>query len=193
MSSRTSTSSFAAALAAAVLAGAGGPAAAQLEKSNAPIDITADQAEVVQSKCMAVWKGSAEAVQARARLRADVITVYSRIKGGHGTGPDSASCGPTERIEAEGHVYYVTPERTARGDRAVYSQAADQIVMTGDVIVVQGQDVARGDKLIIDVSNRQARMVSGGAGGSGRVRGVYFPDQQPSSGGTPPSPAAPQP
>lgn len=158
-------------------------AVAQIEtRSNAPIDITADQAEVVQSKCLAVWRGAAEAVQAKARLRADTITVFSRLKGHGGDSSTSGKevgggCGGTERIEAEGHVYYVTPDRTARGDRAVYTQSDDQIVMTGDVIVVQGQDVARGAKLIIDVANHQARMVSAspGAGKTGRVRGVYFP------------------
>lgn len=196
MTSRAFSSRTAAAVAAATaLAAVGAPAVAQLEtKSNAPIDITANEAEVVQSKCMAVWRGAAEAVQANARLRADVITVYGKPKPhAAGTGPDSSSCGPTDRIEAEGHVYYVTPDRTARGDRAVYNQAEDQIVMTGDVIVVQGQDVARGDKLIIDVAAHQARMVSdvAGAGKPGRVRGVYFPDKQPAP--SPPGGAAPTP
>jgi lipopolysaccharide export system protein LptA len=35
-------------------------------------------------------------------------------------------------------------------------QAKDQIVITGDVVVVQGQNVARGDKLTITVSTREA-------------------------------------
>jgi lipopolysaccharide export system protein LptA len=164
-----------------LLALAGGAARAQIEThSNAPIDITADQAEVVQSKCMAIWRGSAEANQDQSRLRADTITVFSKPKpAGEHASDAQAACGGTERIEADGHVFYVTPDRNARGDHAVYTQATDQIVMTGDVIVVQGQDVARGDKLIIDVSSHQARMVSDatGPGRAGRVRGVYFPDK----------------
>jgi lipopolysaccharide export system protein LptA len=164
---------------AALMAGAGA-ASAQIEtRSNAPIDITADQAEVIQSKCQAVWRGAAEAVQASSRLRADVITVYSKPKAAGGGANGQPGCGATDRIEADGHVYYVTPDRDARGDHAVYSQASDQIVMTGDVVVVQGQNVARGDKLIIDVSAHQATMVSNvtGMGKAGRVRGVYFPDK----------------
>ncbi len=151
---------------------------AQIEtRSNAPIDVTADQAEVIQSKCEAVWRGAAEALQGQSRLRADTITLYSRPKP---AGPDGqAGCGATDRIEADGHVFYVTPDRNARGDHAVYTQADDQIVMTGDVIVVQGENVARGDKLIIEVGGKQARMVSDatGLGKPGRVRGVYFPDK----------------
>ena len=102
------------------------------------------------------------------------------------------ACGPTDRIEADGHVYYVTPEQNARGDHAVYSQAADQIVLTGDVIVVQGKDVARGDRLTIQVSTREARLDSNvkGAGKPGRVRGVFYPAKADSTGGDKPAGAA---
>jgi lipopolysaccharide export system protein LptA len=176
-----------------------GLAHAQLEtRSNAPIDITADQAEVVQSKCEAVWRGAAEALQEQSRLRADTITVYSRHKAPSAAKPVSqqgadagqGDCGAADKIVADGHVYYVTPEREARGDHAVYTQADDQIVMTGDVIVVQGQNVARGDKLIIDVASHQARMVSDvtGMGKQGRVRGVYFPEKTAPAGGAPAKP-----
>jgi lipopolysaccharide export system protein LptA len=159
-------------------------------QSKSPIDVTADQAEVVQSKCMAIWRGSAEALQDTSRLRANTITVYSKVKSAH-AGDGQSACGGTDKIVADGDVYYVTPERNARGDHAVYTPSDDQIVMTGAVIVVQGQDVARGDKLIIDVASHQARMVSDvtGAGKSGRVRGVYFPDKS----AQPPSPAPPPP
>jgi lipopolysaccharide export system protein LptA len=159
---------------------AAAPARAQLSaQSKGPIDITADQAEVVQSKCMAIWRGAAEAIQDASRIRADSITVYSKVKAAHGA-KDPAACGSgTDRIVADGHVYYVTPDRNARGDHAVYTAGDDRIVMTGSVIVVQGDNVARGDKLIIDVASHQARMLSDitGAGKAGRVRGVYFPDQ----------------
>ncbi len=164
--------------AAIFVAGWAASASAQIEtRSNAPIDVTADQAEVIQSKCEAIWRGAAEALQGTSRLRADTITLYSRPKPAAPGG--QAGCGATDRIEADGHVFYVTPDRDARGDHAVYTQADDQIVMTGDVIVVQGQNVARGDKLIIEVGVKQARMVSDakGLGATGRVRGVYFPDK----------------
>lgn len=176
---------------AAVLCALGGTAArAQIVTgSKDPIDITADQAEVVQSKCTATWRGSAEAVQGDARLRADAITVYSAPKG---VGADGqAACGGTQRIVAEGHVYYVTPQQNARGDHAVYTTASDLIVLTGNVIVVQGNDVARGDKLTIQVSTKVATMESGvtGSGKAGRVRGVFYPDKKDdAAGGAKPAP-----
>lgn len=157
---------------------AGAPVRAQVDtKSTAPIDVTANEAEVVNSKCVVIWRGAAEALQDHTRLRADTISVYAHPKAASAGG--QAACGGTDRIEAEGHVFYVTPQQNARGDHAVYSAAADQIVLTGHVIVVQGADVARGDKLTIHVSTREAKMESNvtGAGRTGRVRGVFYPEK----------------
>jgi lipopolysaccharide export system protein LptA len=185
------TAPFIAAIAAACLSLATS-AAAQLDtRSNGPIDITADQLAVTQSKCVAVWKGSAEAIQDDARLRADTITVYSRPKGVGDNG--QAACGGTDRVVAEGNVYYVTPQQHVRGDKAVYATAADEIVITGDVIVVQGNNVARGDRLTIKVSTKEATMDSNviGAGKTGRVRGVFYPDQNGQAPGQPRAAAKP--
>jgi len=156
----------------------GGSAVAESDfSSKGPIDITADQAEVSTTRCVAIWRGSAEAVQDKTRLRADVLTVYSRIKG---TGPDGRpECGGADRIVADGHVYYVGADQNARGEHAVYSQAKDQIVLTGDVVVVQGQNVARGDRLTISLSNHEATMAANqsGPGKSRRVRAVFYPEK----------------
>ena len=152
-------------------------ASAQVDtRSKAPIDITANQAEVINSKCLAVWRGAAEALQGQARLRADTISVYSTPKGTGANG--QPACGGADRIVADGDVYYVTPQQNARGDHAVYSQGAGEIVITGDVVVVQGKNVARGDKLTLKVATREAKLESNtvGAGKLGRVRAVYYPN-----------------
>jgi lipopolysaccharide export system protein LptA len=164
-----------------------GPARAQLTDSNAPIDITANEAEVINSKCVAIWRGAAEALQGKTRLRANTISVYSKPKPGASGAAGQPGCGATDRIEAEGQVYYVSPEQNARGDRAVYSASSDQIVITGDVIVVQGNNVARGDRLVIKVSTREARMESSakGYGTPRRVRGVFYPEQSKPEGQAP--------
>jgi lipopolysaccharide export system protein LptA len=167
-----------------LLAGADGARAQVDTKSKAPIDITANEAEVTNSKCLTVWRGAAEAVQADARLRADTITVFSTPKGVNANGQQS--CGGADRIVADGHVYYVTPQQNARGDHAAYSRSQDEIVITGNVIVVQGNDVARGDKLTLTISTRDAKMESNvtGPGKLGRVRGVFYPNQDDAKSGT---------
>ena len=175
----------------AALAGCLGVAAqAQIApSSNGPIDITADNGTLVNSTCEATWSGAAEALQGNSRLRANVIKAYLKKKapGAAGqaapSGPAGAAnpsdCGATQRIEADGNVFYVTPDQVAHGDHAVYNADADQIVMTGNVIVVQGKNVVRGDKMTIHVSTREVTIdsVAQGRGAPNRVRGVFYPNQ----------------
>lgn len=149
---------------------AAGSASAQLNPS-APIDITADSSEVINSQCRNNWSGAVEALQGKTRLRADSVTLYSVKKGD--------SCGASERMDAQGQVYFVTPERTVRADNAVYTFGNETIVLTGNVIVVQGKSVVRGERMVINTRTGQANMSSGVTGRNkpGRVRGVFYPNE----------------
>lgn len=159
-----------AAVAAAGMLFAAGSASAQLNPS-APIDITADSSEVINSQCRNNWTGAVEALQGKTRLRADSVTLYSTKKGD--------SCGASERMEAKGQVYFVTPERTVRADNAVYAFNSESITLTGNVIVVQGKSVVRGERMVINTRTGQANMTSGVTGRNkpGRVRGVFYPNE----------------
>jgi len=150
---------------------AAAPTLAQIApSSNAPIDVTADQLEVRQGECIAVWRGRAEALQERSRLRADAINIYSRKQAG-------SSCGEMERLEAVGGVYYVTPQQRVRGDRATYAAGSNTITVTGDVVIDQDGNVIRARRLVINVDTGQASMDAEGS--QGRVRGVFSPSQSP--------------
>ena len=160
------------------------PAAAQLAaNSNAPVDITADELEVVQGQCASVWKGSAEALQDTSRLRADVLRAFfvPKPKGATpapaGAAASSSACGDLLRMEAEGSVYYVTPDQRVRSNKAVYEADTDTITMTGDVVAVQGQNVLRGDRMVFNTKSGQGQMLGGGKGGKSRPRGVFYPKQ----------------
>ena len=171
------------------LSGLVGVAQAQfIGKSSAPLDISAAEQEVIASKCLVTWRGSVEALQGQNRLRADVLSAYSRPEGKGANG--QMNCGrTTDKVVADGDVFYVTPTQTARGDHAVYDTGADQMVLTGNVIVVQGNNVARGERLVIKISTNEAHMESDakGRGAAGRVRGVFYP----SKAGQGPAPARP--
>ncbi len=87
------------------------PAAAQLApKSDAPVDITADELEVQQGQCVSIWKGSAEALQDTSRLRADVLKAFFEPKpkaaapaaAGAAATTGSSACGALIRMEAQG-------------------------------------------------------------------------------------------
>ena len=162
----------------------GGSAMAQTaaggNNSSAPVDISADEQEVINSQCKTIFRGAVEVLQDKARMRASTMTVYNRRKtAGKTTSPTGNNdCGDVDRVEADGNVFYVTPEQTVRGDHAVYDYATDTVVVTGDVVAVQGQDVARGDRMTIKTKTNDVKMESNATGrGKTRVRAVLYPDQ----------------
>ena len=174
------------------------PAAAQFAPGGGPIDITADQLELVDAQHLAVWRGDVEALQGRNRMRADVLNIYfAGTPSSSATGSAGApgrNWGKVQRVTAEGNVFYISPTQTARGDHGVYEQGSDSITITGDVIVVQGQSVVHGDKLAIDLKTNRATMVSDarGTGAHGRVRGIFYPnDTTPAGAPAPPPPRRP--
>jgi lipopolysaccharide export system protein LptA len=171
---------------AAALAAAG-PAAAQLAtNSDAPVDITADELEVVNAECQAIWRGNAEALQDNARLRADVLRIFN-TPGPAKPGGRGPNCGAVQRMEAEGAVYYVTPQQRVRADRAVYEAGAETITLTGDVVAAQGQNVLRGNRMVVNTRTGAGHMEGSakGRGKAGRPRGVFYPNKSnaPSRGG----------
>jgi lipopolysaccharide export system protein LptA len=189
-----------------------GAAFAQLapSSSNAPVDVTADQLEVQNQKCVAIYSGDAEALQATARLRANVINIYFKALPPHAgdqpgkgaTGASQTNCGQLDRMEADGAVYYVTPDQVVKGDHGVYSADTKTIVVTGDVVVAQGRNVSSGTHLVINTETGVANFTSDvtGRGKTGRVRAVLFPNQTQtgaaaaaSSGGGLKAPVAPPP
>jgi lipopolysaccharide export system protein LptA len=121
-------------------------------------------------------------------MRADrVKLIFSgkpRASGAASAGAPGTNWGDVERMEAEGNVFFVSPQQRARGDHAVYDLSTGDLVMTGDVIVAQGDSVVKGDKLIIEVKSGHATMISAaqGRGAPNRVRGVFYPDQGKKNG-----------
>jgi len=175
-------------LGACALVGASGAVAQLSPQSGAPVDITADQLDVQNQKCLAIYTGDAEALQDTSRLRANTITIYNKIlaprSGAQNASgqPGSQNCGQLDRMEADGQVYYVTPNQVVKGDHAVYNADDKTIIVTGDVVVAQGKNVTAGTRLVINTDTGVATMASNvtGRGKSGRVRTVVYPNQNQS-------------
>lgn len=131
--------------------------------SNQPIAFGADSGEQAADRIS--LRGRAEVTQGQNRLRADAITLYRN------------AAGDPERVEATGTVYFATPTQAMRGDRAVYTLSNGELVVSGNVVLNQGQNVLTGGRLTYNV-NTDAATVSGaprGAAGS-RVQGVFYPN-----------------
>jgi lipopolysaccharide export system protein LptA len=182
----------------------GGHAAAQLAPGagkTGDIGSLSDKAERYDDKHMTVLTGSVEATQNGARLVSDKLTIYSY---GPGEGPnaqakpatpvakgtsaqDDTSINGVKQMIAEGHVFYVTQNETAHADRMVYEAEPDTITLTGGVIVVQGKNVMRGDKMVIDRKTGHTTMDADAIGRNNpnRVRAVIYNDNNQNDQGQP--------
>lgn len=132
--------------------------------SNQPIFFGADDGGVTPGGF--ALRGRAEVIQGENRLRANSIEI-------------AQSGGSTTGATAAGDVYYITPNESIRGDRAVYSVSAATVTMTGDVVLTQGRNVLTGGRLVYNIETGEAQMAGaprGGAAGN-RIQGVFYPDQ----------------
>jgi len=152
------------------------PASAQLSQGKGPVDVVADSLEPNNTDCVYTWRGNVEAAQDNARLRTDLLKAYFQ-KGARSS--DGGSCGDLQRMEAQGSVYYATPDQKVRGANAVYEAPTDNLTVTGDVVAVQGQNVLRGERMVINTKTGKGQIVGSATGANkpGRVRGVFYPNK----------------
>ncbi len=126
--------------------------------ASAPVEVSADQLSVRQEDGHAVFSGNVVIGQGEMRLAADQVTVeyadagQSRIKSLH----------------AKGNVTLVSGEDAAEAAEASYNVEAGEVVLTGDVVMTQGQNVLTGDRMQVDLPAGTAKV-------DGRVRSVLQP------------------
>ncbi|MGH6942710.1 MAG: lipopolysaccharide transport periplasmic protein LptA, partial [Geminicoccaceae bacterium] len=148
-----------------------------------PIEITADNLEVLQQEQVATFTGNVDAVQGDLVLSADRLKVYYR-GGGDQNAPAPGAASSIRRIEADGNVFLSSPDETAQGESGVYDVAAHTITLDGSVVVTRNQDVVRGDHLVLDLRSGRSRMTAavtsaeGGKPGE-RVRATFTPQPAP--------------
>lgn len=178
------------------------PAYAQIGKSGGPVDIESDSLQVVDAERKAIFTGNVDAQQGDSRLKSRRLTVYFGAKkaataASTGSTGDAlgASFGEIDKLIAEGDVLYLTPTERARGDTGVYEMRTDTITLTGGVIVTRGDNVIKGDRMVIEVSSGRTTITSNARGKTGkppRVRGVFLPSSKPATPDAAPSAPATQ-
>lgn len=148
---------------AAIAFAAGADAQSARPAADQPVMYGADTGEYTDTGF--ALRGRAEVLQGDNRLRANSINGFT-------------ADGNLQRVEASGDVYFVTPEQTIRGDRAVYALGSGDVTVTGDVILTQGRNVLTGGRLVYNVRTGTARMEGAPRGGAGnRIQGVFYPQE----------------
>lgn len=138
--------------------------------SNAPIEITSDTMEWMNEERIAIARGNADAVQGRYKLHADVLTAYLSQSDG-----DTAD--KIKLITADGNVSLTTPEESARGENGEYDVEKGIVELTGSVVLTQGQNVLRGEKLVMDLNSGRSTLES-----KERVQAIFTPNNDSGAG-----------
>jgi lipopolysaccharide export system protein LptA len=174
------------------------------ESSNEPIDIESDVLVVHDKEKYATFKGNVKAVQGTTILRAkelnvhyvggDKLTPGPKKEGGEtapapatkvadAKGGGAATAGENAqitKIEAKGEVVITSSDKdqTTTSDWAIYDLPAQQVTVGGNVVLTQGENVLKGDRLVIDLTTGESRFEnSGNDAAGGRIRALFMPKE----------------
>ncbi|MCQ0989513.1 LptA/OstA family protein [Jiella marina] len=155
-------------------------------RGDQPIAIESDQLDVDDRKTVATFTGNVSVRQGETALRSGKLIVYYKRDGAREASAEpSAGALPSgssqiEKLEATGNVYVKSADQVATADRASFDMSSEVVLMTGNVVLTQGENVAEGCRLQIEMDTGVARLESrdcGGAAGGGRVRLMLTPGQ----------------
>ncbi len=168
-----------------------------------PVHIEAATLEVRDKAKEATFSGDVHVTQGDTNLRCKSLVVF--YEGGPGNAGKTktltaAKPGPggeqrIKRLEARGGVVVTQKAQTASGNLGIFDMKTNTVTLTGNVVMTQGKNVLRGERLVVDLTSGVSRVESG-KNGHGRVEGLFQPGSAPpemKSGGiggrTPPPPA----
>jgi lipopolysaccharide export system protein LptA len=173
-----------------------------------PIQIEAATLEMRDKKKEATFSGSVKVTQGDTIMTSKTLVVFydsTPAPAAPAAGPATeakaaAKSAPTQsapaqsslpgpggssirRLEARGNVVVTQKDQVVTGETAVFETKTNLITMLGGVILTQGKNVLRGDRLMVDMTTGVSRVESD----SGRVQGLF----QSSGQGTPAVPGGP--
>jgi lipopolysaccharide export system protein LptA len=159
-----------------------------------PIQIEAASLEMRDKKKEATFAGNVKVVQGDTTMTSKSLVVFydqatastppaAGSKAAKSTPIQSATPGPggsssIRRLEAKGSVVVVQKDQIVTGETAIFDTKANQVTMQGGVVLTQGQNVLRGDRLVVDMTTGVSRIESD----TGRVQGLF---QSSGQGGPP--------
>jgi len=119
-------------------------------KGGGPIEIVADRLEAYNAQKLVVFSGNVVVTQTDKILRANQLNVYYKQKEKDGkTSDKNMETGDLDRIEAKGNVRLTQGEKIVTGDSAVFYNDAQKLIMTGNPVMQEGNNIVRGDKITV--------------------------------------------
>ena len=152
-----------------------------------PVHIEAATLEVRDKQKEATFSGDVRVKQGDTGLRCKSLVVFYEQGGEDApktkTMP-AATPGPggeqkIKRLEARGGVIVTQKDQTVTGELGIFDMKSNTVTMTGNpVVMTQGQNVLRGEKLVVDLTSGVSRVESG-KNGQGRVQGLFIQGSGP--------------
>lgn len=135
------------------------------EKISTPVEIEANEMEIIDADKQAVFRGKVDAVRGDQHIRSDIMTVfYEDVKQPDGTSKSQAS-----KLDATGNVTITTKKQKITGDWAKMDILANTLLVGGKVKVTEGKTTVQGEKLTVDLNTERTLMTGG------RVKGSFVP------------------
>jgi lipopolysaccharide export system protein LptA len=122
---------------------------------SAPLEITSDSLSVDQDSGTAIFQGNVLIGQGDLRLNAGRVQVVY-----------NDASGDISRLSASGGVTFVTATEAAESSNAEYNLDAGTLVLSGDVLLTQGNSAISANSMRINLSDGSAQM-------EGRVRTIF--------------------
>ena len=149
---------------------------------NLPIQIESTSLEVRDKDRIATFVDNVRLVQGDTILECKTLVVHYEGSGMGGATikPTPASTGAVgsgiRKLEAKGGVVVTQKEQTATGNTGLFDMKSNTVTLLGNVVITQGQNVLRGDRLFVDLTSGVSRVESGAAGQGQRVQGLFLPN-----------------
>jgi lipopolysaccharide export system protein LptA len=149
-----------------------------------PVHIEAATLEVRDKEQVATFSGDVRVRQGDTGMRCKSLVVFYERDGKAGSGRTltAETLGPggqqkISRLEARGGVVVTQKDQTATGNLGVFDMRTNTVTLVGNVVMTQGKNVLRGDRLVVNLDSGVSRVESG-KNGTGRVQGLFEPGGQ---------------
>jgi lipopolysaccharide export system protein LptA len=160
-----------------------------------PIKITSATLEVRDKEKVATFQGDVHLIQGDTTLRSKTLVVFYEDESQAQSQPAGKSAAPPppqpsaapaaqgtssmsqqiRRVEAKGGVLVTQKDQTATGDNGVFDMLANTVTLIGNVVIAQGPNVVKGDRLTVDLTSGTSRVECGKAPGQCRVQALIQP------------------
>jgi lipopolysaccharide export system protein LptA len=141
------------------------------QQRDEPVKITAASLEVRDKAKTATFSGNVQVVRGETSIRSRALIVFYDDDGRGAPAPKAGlSSGQNKqqirRMQARGPVVITQKEQCAVGDLADLDMRTNVATLSGNVVLVRGDNVLRGDRLFVDMATGISRM------DGGRVEGL---------------------